>query len=236
MNEVTLEVLARNLPRVPKERDVNLTHRITRGPSAGVFSGPPPGPPTVIITCRLTADPRFAHLYAKGGMLRIPTFKVPAANSGIDPRIKTQSRLLFSMGALEVGDPEGETLPLFTDTNGYFTESSGSNAFFVSRGTLITPPDEVALGGISRRVVLLVAQEQGVPVERRPVHMRELDKMDEVFVTSTGPGILPIRSVDAHKLSPVPGPVTRKLTAAFSAHAGVDIVQRALGAAKSARD
>jgi branched-chain amino acid aminotransferase len=234
MNAVTLEVLARNLKNVPAERDVNLTHRITRGPSAGVFSGPPPGPPTVLITCRLTADPRFAHLYAKGGMLRIPTFKVPAAG-GIDPRIKTQSRLLFSMGALEVGDPEGETLPLFTDTDGYFTESSGSNAFFVSKGVLITPPDEVALGGISRRVVLMVAPEKGVKVERRPVHVRELNTMEEVFVTSTGPGILPIRSVDGHTLSPVPGPVTRKLTEGFSAHAGVDIVERALGARQSGR-
>jgi branched-chain amino acid aminotransferase len=232
MNAVTLDVLSRNLDRVPPERDANLTHRITRGPSGGVFTGPPQGPPTVLITCRLTADPRFAHLYAKGGVLRVPTFKVPAAG-GVDPRIKTQSRLLFSLGALEVGDPEGETLPLFTDVNGYFTESSGSNVFFVSRGVLITPPDEVALGGISRRVVLTVAPQEGIPVERRPVHARELETMDEVFVTSTGPGVLPIRSVDARALSPVPGPVTKRLMKAFSAHAGIDIVERARGSVRT---
>jgi branched-chain amino acid aminotransferase len=127
-------------------------------------------------------------------------------------------------------------LPLFTDTNGYFTESSGSNVFFVSAGTLITPPDEVALGGISRRVVLTEAPRVGVRTERRPVHLRELETIDEVFITSTGPGVLPIRSVDARTFSPIPGPITKRITEAFSAHAGVDIVQRALGAAKATLD
>jgi branched-chain amino acid aminotransferase len=226
METITLEALARNVATLAPHEDVTITHRVTRGPHPGVFSGPPPGPPTVLITCRPTAAPRFARFYAEGVDLVVPSVRVPASG-GLDPRIKTQSRLLFSLGSVEVADQEGRTLPLFADVNGHVTESSGSNVFFVTHGAVVTPPDEVALGGITRRVVLMLCARAGLEVQVRPVHLRELATMDEAFTTSTGPAILPVRRIDGTALAPIPGPLTTRLTLAFSEYAGVNIVELA---------
>lgn len=227
MHALTLDVLARNVERLRPEDDVTLTHRITRGPHGGVFTGPPPGPPTVLITCRPTATSRFARFYIEGIELRVPSGRVPATG-GVDPRVKTQSRLLFSMGTVEVADPGGHVLPLFIDTNGYITESSGSNVFFVTQGVLVTPPDDAVLGGITRRVLLRLAPQIGLNVECRPVHVKEVRAVDEAFVTSTGPAVLPVRLLDGQPLAPIPGPATKRLTAAYSDYVGVDIVVAAL--------
>jgi branched-chain amino acid aminotransferase len=226
MEAVTLEALARNVGILKPHEDVTITHRITRGLFPGVFAGRPTGPATVLITCRPTAAPRFARFYREGVELVVPSLRVPAAG-GLDPRVKTQSRLLFSLGATEVADTEGRILPLFADVEGYVTESSGSNVFFVAGGTLITPPDEVALGGITRRVVLALAGELRIHTQIRPTHLREFGTFDEAFVTSTGPGILPVRRIGETTLAPVPGPTTQRLLAAFNRHVGIDIVELA---------
>jgi branched-subunit amino acid aminotransferase/4-amino-4-deoxychorismate lyase len=60
---LTLDVLDRNRARLRPDDDVILTQRITRGPNPPLFGGPPPGPPTVLITCRPIHFPLFAHLY-----------------------------------------------------------------------------------------------------------------------------------------------------------------------------
>jgi branched-subunit amino acid aminotransferase/4-amino-4-deoxychorismate lyase len=223
MEGVTLETLARNVGALRPHEDLTITHRITRGLFPGVFAGRPPGPPTVLIMCRPTAAPRFARFYDEGVDLVVPSVRVPAAG-GLDPRVKTQSRFLFSLGATEVADADGRILPLFADTDGHVTESSGSNVFFVAKETLVTPPDEVVLGGITRRVVLALARELRIEVRIRPTHVDELAAMDEAFVTSTGPGILPVRRIDEARLAPIPGPMTRRLLAAFNRYVGVDIV------------
>ena len=68
------------------------------------------------------------------------------------------------------------------------------------------------------------ASAAGVRVARRPVHRGDLRSAQEAIVTATSFSLLPVRTLDGRALSPVPGPVTRDLTAAFSAHAGVDII------------
>jgi branched-chain amino acid aminotransferase len=228
---LTVEVLDRNRPGLGPEDDALLTHRVTRGPSGSPFAGPPPGPPTVLITCRPVPFAHFARLYDEGVELQTPSLRLPAAG-GIDPRVKTQSRLLFALGEVEVKRPGRSVLPLFADMTGHVTETAFTNVFFVMQRVLVAPPDEVALEGITRRVILHLATQQGIRVVRRPVLLAEAETSDEAFVTSTSPGPLPVRRLNGRALAPVPGPITRALITAFSEYAGVDIVRQALACAR----
>ncbi|MDQ7858920.1 MAG: aminotransferase class IV [Armatimonadota bacterium] len=223
LEALTLEVLERNRAHLGPDDDVTLTHRITRGPSGSPFGGPPPGPPTVLVTCRMVQFEAFARLYDEGIELQTPGVRLPAAG-GPDPRAKTQSRLLFALGEVEVKRPDRVVLPLFLDTNGHVTETAYTNVFFVAGGQLVVPPDDVALEGITRRVVIALAAAQGLDVVRRPVTLADTEACEEAFVTSTSPGILPACRLNGRALAPVPGPFTHRLIAAFSAHVGMDVV------------
>ncbi len=222
MERITLEVLERNRAGLRPHDDVVLTHRITRGEFAGAFATTD-GPPTVLIFCRPMNFARFARYYTEGLEVEIPAIRAPAAGD-IDPRIKTHNRLLRTLGHVQVGHLRPNVVPLILDVNGFATESAAANILYVIQGTLVTPPDEVALEGITRRAVLALAASAGIPVVRRPVHRDELAAVDEAIVTATSFSILPVCSLDRRPLSPVPGPLTKRLTAAFSEYAGVDIV------------
>ncbi len=232
---LTLEVLERNRARLRPDDDVTLTQRITRGPNVPLYGGPPPGPPTVLITCRPINFLLFAHLYGEGVELVVPSVRL-AAKGGIDPRVKMQSRLAMALASVQVGRPGGHVLPLMVDVDGCIAETSSTNVFVSIRQDLVTPPDEAALGGITRRVIIDLAAKAGLNVIRRPLHRSELIHASEALVTGTGTGPLPVRALDGRALSPVPGPITSLLTKAFSDYVGVDIVSqgRAHAAPRSA--
>jgi branched-subunit amino acid aminotransferase/4-amino-4-deoxychorismate lyase len=222
---LTLEVLEGNRARLRPDDDVTLTQRITRGPNVPLYGGPPPGPPTVIITCRPINFSLFAHLYSEGVELAVPVVRFPTTG-GIDPRVKMQSRLATALAFVQVTRPSRHVLPLMVDVEGYVTETSHTNLFVVIRENLVTPPDEAALEGITRRVVIDLAGKAGLNVVRRPLHLSEMNQVAEAFVTSTWPGPLPIRAIDGRALHPVPGPITSLLTRAFSDYVGVDIISQ----------
>ncbi|MDR7419767.1 MAG: aminotransferase class IV [Armatimonadota bacterium] len=223
---LTLEVLDRNRANLKPNDDVTLTQRITRGPNPPLFGGPPPGPPTVIITCRPIHFPLFAHLYDEGVELVVPSVRLPV-KGGIDPRVKMHSRLPMALASVQVTRRGGHALPLMVDTEEYITETSHTNVFAMVGAELVTPPDDVALGGITRRVITDLAEQAGVRVIRRPLHLTEVKQASEALVTGTGSGPLPVRMVDGRPFDRVPGPVTATLTKAFSALVGVDIVAQA---------
>jgi len=223
---LTLDVLDRNRARLGPDGDVLLTHRITRGPNPPLFGGPPAGPPTVIITCRPIHFPLFARFYAEGVALAVPSVRLPA-QGGIDPRVKMQSRLAMALASVQVAHQDGHVLPLMVDIEGHVTETSNTNVFAVIGDDLVTPPDGAALEGITLRVVISLARRAGLNVLRRPLRLSELDGASEAFVTGTGSGILPVRSLAGRPLSSLPGPVAGTLTKAFSDHVGVDIVEQA---------
>ncbi|MFH1680540.1 MAG: aminotransferase class IV [Candidatus Eisenbacteria bacterium] len=97
------------------------------------------------------------------------------------------------------------------------TEGTSSSLFLVSGGGLITPAVRGLLPGITRSVVLAVAREERIRAVERTVRLEELSGADEAFLTSTSAEVLPIRRVNGEALRrSSPGPVTRRLAAAFS--------------------
>lgn len=105
---------------------------------------------------------------------------------------------------------------IYQNKEGYLTESSTSNLFFIKNGTLITAEKEI-LFGITRQVVLQIASAY-LPIENRPLHLSELDQVDECFITSTTKEICPVIRINDTLFNPQENSWISILKAAFSSH------------------
>jgi branched-chain amino acid aminotransferase len=141
--------------------------------------------------------------------------RIPAAS--VDPRIKNYHWLDFVMGLFQAYERGGETVVLL-DAAGNVTEGPGFNVFAVVDGALVTPADGV-LEGVSRRTVIELARAAGVPVQLQPLPLAELRSADEVFLTSTGGGVIAVHRLDGVAIGGRPagrhGPLTERLQAAY---------------------
>jgi branched-chain amino acid aminotransferase len=108
---------------------------------------------------------------------------------------------------LEAGADQGALL----DYDGNLTEGAGFNVFVVKDEKVATP-DRGVLGGITRKSVLELCEEIGIPAETRPIKGEELFGADEVFLSSTAGGIMPVSRVNEHIMSDdKPGPISVQL-------------------------
>lgn len=103
---------------------------------------------------------------------------------------------------------------LMLDGQGNIAESTGSNFFVVKDGELITPVPESALDGITRRTVMGLARERGVPVREEILRLKDLVGAQESFLTGTAYEVVPVRSVGS-LIFPGPRPITEALTKAY---------------------
>ncbi len=129
------------------------------------------------------------------------------------PMIKSFNTLVPGL-ARKAAHQAGAHDALLIDRNGYVTEGSNCNVFVVQDGVLAVPPMGVALEGTVMRRVMALAQELDIPITRRPLPAQEIPQWQEVFLTSTSRGVLPVRQVGEHVIGP-PGPITRDLMAAY---------------------
>ena len=118
--------------------------------------------------------------------------RIPA--SSVDPRVKNYHWGDFTAGLFEAKDNGFETVILL-DADGNVTEGPGFNVFAVSGNRLITP-DAGALEGISRRTVIEMGQSHGMDVDIRPLPLAEFMEADEVFLSTSGGGVMPLTRVD----------------------------------------
>jgi D-alanine transaminase len=103
---------------------------------------------------------------------------------------------------------------------GWLTEASASNVLVVRGGTIVAPPkDNQILPGITYDATLEFAREAGMPMDIRPVRREEALSADELWLSSSTKEVLAITTVDGVAFgSGAPGPVFRRMYAAFQAH------------------
>jgi branched-chain amino acid aminotransferase len=103
------------------------------------------------------------------------------------------------------------------DKNGLISEGVGENLFIVKDGKLITPPSSSgALAGITAKFTINLAKNLGYEVAETNLTPFQLFTADEAFFTGTAAEVVPIREVNKRQIgSGSPGPITKKLMAAF---------------------
>ena len=86
---------------------------------------------------------------------------------------------------------------ILLSADGHVSEGSAENIFIVRDGELITPdPSQNILEGITRRCVMTIARDLGIPVVERPIDRSELYTASEVFFTGSAAGVMPVESID----------------------------------------
>lgn len=167
----------------------------------------------LIAFARPWVDLFSAEVQARGAHLIVA--KVPRIpEESIDPAVKNfhwgdLTRALFE--AHDIG-ADGAVL---VDRAGFVTEGPGYNIFSVTAGEISTP-DRGALEGVTRKSVIELCAELDIPCRVRPLPVQELLAADEVFVTSTAGGPMPVSRIDGHIMgNDRPGPLSSQLKAAF---------------------
>lgn len=129
----------------------------------------------------------------------------------VDPTVKNYHWLDLVMGMFEAYE-EGARTVVLPDGEGNVTEGPGFNIFAVKNGAVATPARGV-LHGITRQTALDLLAELDVPAEIRPVSLEELINADEVFITSTAGGIMPVTTLAGKPVGDRgrPGAVTQAL-------------------------
>ncbi len=120
--------------------------------------------------------------------------------------------------AMEAAD-NGFTEGVVLDVQGYVSEGSGENVFVVRDGVVSTPPlSSSILPGVTRKVVLTLCADLGIPVREALLPREMLYVADEVFFTGTAAEITPVRSVDRIPVGAGRrGPITARLQEEFFA-------------------
>ncbi|MCG5511641.1 D-amino acid aminotransferase [Ectothiorhodospira shaposhnikovii] len=92
---------------------------------------------------------------------------------------------------------------------GLATEGAASNLFVVGDGVIVTPPkDRSLLPGITRDLVVELAQEAGLPLMESTIPEQSLRVAEEIWLTSSTREILPVTRLDGRPVGAgVPGPV-----------------------------
>ena len=121
------------------------------------------------------------------------------------PVRKTADQIIQSEHVAEV---------LMIAENGLVTEGSRSNIFFVKETTLYTPTTKLVLPGITRSVVIDLAEKNGFQVVEGDIRFDTIKDFDGCFLTSTSRDILPVSKIDDLTYQ-VPNPVIEKLMLVF---------------------
>ena len=139
-------------------------------------------------------------------------YRIP--EESVNPRVKNYHWGDFTQGIFEAKDNKYETVILL-DFDGNVTEGPGFNVFAVKDGVLITP-DRGVLAGVSRKTVLEIADYLGIGTSIRPLSVDELLAADEVFLSSSGGGVIPIVRVNETIYgNGVKGPISVRLNETY---------------------
>lgn len=84
---------------------------------------------------------------------------------------------------------------LLQDSDNYISEGSRSNIFFIKDNTVITPPEQYVLGGITRLNIIKICKQNNIKLTERKVHFSELQEMDSAFISGTSLKVLPVKEI-----------------------------------------
>jgi len=151
----------------------------------------------------------------KGIRLKVVSMTRPANSSNMGKAKATANYLNSQMAKFEAIDC-GYDEALLLDDQGYVAEASGACFFMMKDGVLITPPNDNSLASITQKMVLEMAENMGIKIERRRITREEVYIADEAFLTGTAAEITPIREVDARTIgNGARGEITEKIQSGY---------------------
>ena len=131
--------------------------------------------------------------------------------TSLDPNIKS-GNYLNNILAIVKTPARAVQEWVMIDGQGYVTEGTTSNVWFVKGDVVVGVPDTSdILFGITRQIVRESCLSLGIRLEERPFTPDELRGADEVFITSSTREVMPVKAVDGKAVKTSPGAITRRL-------------------------
>jgi branched-chain amino acid aminotransferase len=192
---------------------------LTRGVGDLSYSPEACPSPTVVIIVKPFAPPP-ERTYTEGIRLSLVSVRRNHPRA-LNPLIKSNNLLNNAMAmqeALRAGADEA----LMRNQAGELVECAQSNVFLVRAGAVLTPPLAGGLlAGITRELILELADELGLDAREEPLTPDDLRTADEAFITGTTREVTPVVQVDEQVIGHgKPGPITLRLLAALRDRAG----------------
>lgn len=169
----------------------------------------------IIIASTISLYP--SEKYEKGlHLITCSTRRPPPA--ALSPQVKSLNYLnnvMAKIEAIQAGCEEG----IMLNEQGFVAECTGDNVFIVKRGEVFTPPISAgALDGITRRTVIELLKEMGVPCHEATMTRFDIYTANECFLTGTAAEVIAAVDYDRRQIGDgTPGPVTRMLIERFHA-------------------
>jgi len=170
----------------------------------------PLGSESRVLLAVMPFTPPPPELYERG-----VTLNVAPGLARAQPAIKTAD-FLAARRALKAAPNVYEYL--MVDGAGRILEGASSNFYGVRAGTIFTAGEGV-LAGITRKILLELAETLAIPVRLKPVTVDEIATLDEAAISSSSRGLLPAVQIAGQVIGAGrPGPISRQLLNAYNAY------------------
>ena len=228
LGDIARDLAAKNHSLLDAADDLGLSMFVTPGPystfaTGGVVTGPTIGLHTYPLPFHL-----WHEKYERGESLVVTdVMQVPSACWPTE--LKCRSRMHYYLADKQARQKEPGARALMLEERGFVTEASTANILVYYRDVgLVSPPKEMILPGVSAATVEELAGRLGIPFSFRSLTDDDVAAADEVLLCSTSPCVWPVtrlngRPIDDGKC----GEIARRLLAAWSELAGIDIQRQA---------
>ena len=138
------------------------------------------------------------------------------APASLMPQVKSLNYLNNIMAKVEAIQSNALEAVMLNE-QGYVAECTGDNLFLLKNGVLLTPLiSDGALDGITRAVIIELAEKLGVPFKEKSLTRYDIYTADECFLTGTAAEVIPVVSLDRRKIGGgKPGEYTKRFLKAF---------------------
>jgi branched-subunit amino acid aminotransferase/4-amino-4-deoxychorismate lyase len=219
--EAVPEFIERNRPQLSPDDDWSILAFATPGISGS-------GRPTVCVHGHPLQFQLWASRFETGLPVVISDVRqIPP--QCLPPELKCRSRMHFYLADRRAAAIQPGARAILLDDGGRIAEATTANVLVYRQAEgLVSPPKENILFGVSLSVVQEIASRLSVPFTTRPLTVEDFRSADEAMLASTSVCLLPIVECDGQPIGDGrPGPMCRRLLAAWGELVGVDIAAQA---------
>jgi len=179
------------------ESDVHIRLIISRGLKSTPYQHPKVtiGPPSIVI---IPEYKKASQTVIENG-ITLGLVQTRRDSRVQDPTINSLSKhncISACIEAEKLGVDEG----LMLDPNGFISTCNSTNFFILKGEEVWTSSGEYCLNGITRGTIIRLCHEYNVPILKKNFLIDDVYRADEVFVTGTFSGVIPVISVDDKKI------------------------------------
>ena len=208
------QLLQKNDHQIDQLGDVGITLFATPGNGVTPVSCGQADPTLGLHLNRLDFD-RIRRRRDQGQPLVVAAVRQPDAECW--PRsVKVRSRLHYFLADRQAKQLDPEACGVLVDADGSLTETSIANIAVVLDASIVSPPRDRVLKGITQQVIERLARQSEIPWTTSPINAAQLAEADEVLLMGTDGGIWYSQRVDDRVVGDgQPGPVYRELRSRF---------------------